>query len=115
MKLIVAIIQPTKLNAVKDALAKAGIERLTATDGQGYGRQKGQSLFYRGNEYQIDLLRKVVLEVTVNDDFVERTIETITAIARTGPEGEIGDGKIFIMPVDGVIRISDKVRGPEAV
>ena len=72
-------------------------------------------MFYRGVEYQINLLRKVELEIVCNDDFVERTIEAIMSVARTGPEGEIGDGKIFVMPIVETIRISETVRGPEAV
>ena len=115
MKMIIAIIQPTKLNAVRDALVHAGVERMTVCDAQGYGRQRGQTQLYRGHEYRIDMLRKVELEIIVNDDFLERTIEAITSVARTGPEGTIGDGKIFVLPVDETIRISETVRGPEAV
>lgn len=115
MKMILAIIQPTKLNAVKQALATAGVERLTVCDAQGFGQQRGQTQMYRGNEYSIDFLRKIELEIVVNDDFVERTIEVISSIAKTGPEGSIGDGKIFVLPVDEAIRISEVTRGPEAV
>lgn len=115
MKMIVAIIQPTKLNAVKDALARYGVDRMTVCEAQGYGRQRGQTQMYRGNEYKTDFLRKICLEITVNDDFVERTIDAITSVARTGPEGSIGDGKIFILPVHDVIRISEGARGQGAV
>lgn len=115
MKMVIAVIQPTKLHAVKEALARCGVERMTVCDAQGYGRQRGQTTMYRGIEYQINLLRKVELEIVVNDDFLDRTIEAITSVARTGPEGEIGDGKIFVLPVDETIRISETTRGPEAV
>lgn len=115
MKMVIAVIQPTKLNAVKDALAQIEVDRLTVCDAQGYGRQRGHAQTYRGHEYKIDMLRKVELEIVVNDDFVERTVEAISQAARTGPEGTIGDGKIFILPVDETVRISQTVRGPEAV
>ena len=77
MKLIIAIIQPTKLHAVREALNKVGVLRMTVCDAQGYGRQRGQTEFYRGNEYRTNLLRKVALEITVNEDFVERTLEPL--------------------------------------
>ena len=115
MKLVIAIIQPTKLNAVKEALTRCGVERMTVCDAQGYGRQRGQTQLYRGREYKIDMLRKIEIEIVVNDDFVDRTIEAIMSVARTGPEGTIGDGKILVLPVDETIRISQTVRGPEAV
>ena len=115
MKMVIAVIQPTKLNAVKEALARCGVERMTVCDAQGYGRQRGQTTVYRGVEYKTNLLRKIELEIVVNDDFLERTIDAITSVARTGPEGTIGDGKIFVVPVDETIRISETVRGPGAV
>lgn len=115
MKLLVAIIQPTKLNAVREALAKIGVTRMTVCDAQGFGRQLGRTQIYRGREYTTHLLRKIELEIMVNDDFVERTIETIVNVARTGPEGTIGDGKIFIFPAIETIQISEPVRGPGAV
>jgi nitrogen regulatory protein P-II 1 len=115
MKMVIAVIQPTKLDAVKDALARCGVVRMTVCDAQGYGRQRGQTQMYRGREYKIEMLRKIELEIVVNDDFLDRTIEAITSVARTGPEGTIGDGKIFVIPVDESIRISQTVRGPEAV
>ena len=115
MKLLIAIIRPTKLEAVREALRVIGVERLTVCDAHGYGRQRGQSETYRGVEYSINLLRKVVLEIVVNDDFVDRTVETIEQVARTGPEGNIGDGKIFQGPVVQTIRIGETVSGPEAV
>ena len=115
VKMVFAIIQPTKLDAVREALGKIGVERMTVCDAQGFGRQRGQTEYYRGVEYKTQLLRKVVLEIAVNEDFLERTIETICSVARTGPEGNIGDGKIFVMPLDEVTRIGGVTRGPEAV
>lgn len=115
MKLIIAVIQPTKLAAVKEALSKIEVTRMTVCDAQGYGRQRGHTERYRGHEYRVDLLNKIELEILVNDDFLDRTVETIINVARTGAEGNIGDGKIFILPAEQAIRISDVVRGPEAV
>jgi nitrogen regulatory protein P-II 1 len=115
MKLLLAIIQPTKLKAVQEALARIGVERMTVYDSQGYARQRGQTAMYRGVEYKSRLLRKISLEIAVNDDFLDKTIDTISQIARTGPEGEIGDGKIFILPVDDVLQVGGKERGPEAI
>lgn len=115
MKLILAIIQPTKLEPLREALVKIGVTRMTVCDAQGYGRQRGRTEMYRGHEYKTNLLRKIELEVMVNDDFVERTVECIQNVARTGPEGNIGDGKILVMPAEKVIRVSDIIRGPEAV
>jgi nitrogen regulatory protein PII len=113
--MVTAIIQPTKLRAVQEALAKAGVERITICDAQGFGRQRGQLPMYRGVEYQTNLLRKVMLQIAVNDDFLERTIDTIQRVARTGDEGNIGDGKIFVMPLHEVIQISPEQRGKGAV
>ncbi|MCA9177326.1 MAG: P-II family nitrogen regulator [Planctomycetales bacterium] len=115
MKLVVAIIQPTKLQAMQDALRAMEVHRMTVCDAQGYARQKGQTLTYRGSEYHTGLLRKVALEIVVNDDFLERTISTIQQIGRTGSEGAIGDGKIFVLPVAEVIQIADASSGPGAV
>lgn len=115
MKLILAIIQPTKLEPLREALVKIGVTRMTVCDAQGYGRQRGRTEMYRGHEYKTNLLRKIELEIMVNDDFVERTVECIQNVARTGPDGNIGDGKILIVPAEKVIRVSDVIRGPEAV
>ncbi len=115
MKLIVAIIQPTKLKAVREALVNIEVTRMTVSDAQGYGRQRGQTELYRGNEYKSNLLRKVAVEIVVNDDFLDRTLETLQHIARTGPEGSIGDGKIFILPLEDCIRIRTGERGEEAI
>ncbi len=115
MKLIYAIIRPTKLEAVREALEGIGVERLTVCDAHGFGRQKGHTETYRGMEYSLNLRRKVVLEIAVNDDDVDRTVELIEQLARTGGEGNIGDGKIFQVPIEEAIRIGDGVRGKEAV
>jgi nitrogen regulatory protein P-II 2 len=115
MKLVIAIIQPTKLEAVRQALNKIEVTRMTVCDAQGYARQRGRTEMYRGHEYKTHLLRKIALEIIVNDDFLDRTVETITAVARTGPEGEIGDGKIFVLPATEAISLAGNVRGPEAV
>lgn len=115
MKLIVAIIQPNKLEAVKEALSKVEVFRLTVLDCQGFGRQKGQTETYRGHEVTVNLLRKVELQIAVNEDFVEPTVSAILEAGRTGGEGKIGDGKIFILPLDDCIRIRTGERGPEAI
>ncbi|MGD0899011.1 MAG: P-II family nitrogen regulator [Thermoguttaceae bacterium] len=115
MKLVIAVIQPTKLNAVREALQKIEVTRLTVCDAQGFGRQRGRTEMYRGHEYTTRLLRKIALEIVVNDDFLERTLSTIIDVARTGPEGNIGDGKIFILPAMEAIQIGDGKRGKGAV
>ena len=115
MRLVIAVIQPTRLSTVRDALAKIGVTRMTVCDAQGYARQWGQTEMYRGVEYKTNLLRKVALEIVVNDDFLERTLDTLSSSARTGVEGQIGDGKIFVLPIEEAIEISPHTRGPEAV
>lgn len=115
MKLIIAIIQPSKLEAVKNALSDVEVYRLTVMDVQGFGRQKGHTEVYRGHEYTVNLLRKIELQIAVNEDFVEPTVNAIVSAARTGPDGRIGDGKIFVMPLDDCIRIRTGERGPEAI
>jgi len=115
MRLIIAIIQPTKLDAVREALTKIGVTRMTVGDAQGFARQRGQTEMYRGHEYRTHLLRKVSLEIVVNEDFLELTLETLANVARTGTEGTIGDGKIFVLPVEEAIQISEPLRGPGAV
>jgi nitrogen regulatory protein P-II 2 len=115
MKLILAIIKPEKLDAVKEALNRVEVFRLTVVDVQGFGRQKGQSEIYRGHELTVNMLRKVQLQIAVNEDFVEPTVTAIVEAARTGPEGRIGDGKIFILPLEDAIRIRTGERGPEAI
>ena len=115
MKMIVAVIQPTKLDAVQQALSRIDVTRMTVCDAMGYARQRGQLETYRGHEYKTHLLRKVALEIVVNDDFLEPTMETLTAVARTGPEGTIGDGKIFVLPCEETIQINDGQKGKGAV
>ena len=115
MKLIIAIIQPNKLEAVKLALTDVEVFRLTVVDVQGFGRQKGHTEVYRGREISVNLLRKVQLQIAVNEDFVEPTINAIIKGGRSGEQGEIGDGKIFVLPMEDCIRIRTGERGPEAI
>jgi nitrogen regulatory protein P-II 2 len=115
MKLIIAIIQPSKLEAVKQALTEVEVFRLTVMDCQGFGRQKGQTVAYRGHEFSVNLLRKVQLQIAVNEDFVEPTVNAIIQGGRTGEKGEIGDGKIFVLPLEDCIRIRTGERGGEAI
>ncbi len=115
MKLIIAIIQPSRLEAVKTALTEVEVFRLTVLDVQGFGRQKGHTEVYRGHEFTVNLLRKVELQIAVNDEFVEPTIDAIIRGGRTGEKGEIGDGKIFVLPLEDCIRIRTGERGPEAI
>jgi nitrogen regulatory protein P-II 1 len=115
MKLIIALIQPTKLEAVKEALSHVEVFRLTVMDVQGFGRQKGYTEVYRGHEFTVNLLRKIELQIAVNEDFVEPTVNAIIQAGRSGPDGKIGDGKIFILPMDDCIRIRTGERGPEAI
>jgi nitrogen regulatory protein P-II 1 len=112
MKKIEAIIKPFKLDEVKEALAKAGIQGLTVSEVKGFGRQKGHTELYRGAEYVVDFLPKVKIEMLVDDPQVPKVIETMMLSARTG---KIGDGKIFVLPVDEVMRIRTGERGADAV
>ncbi len=102
MKLVVAVIKPFKLDDVREALAEVGVQGVTVTEVKGFGRQKGHTELYRGAEYVVDFLPKIKLEVAVADDMLERVLEAIQQAARTG---KIGDGKIFVTPLDQVIRI----------
>ena len=112
MKKIEAIIKPFKLDEVKDALQEAGLQGITVIEAKGFGRQKGHTELYRGAEYVVDFLPKVKIEVIVEDGMVERTVEAITNAARTG---RIGDGKIFIYPLEEAIRIRTGERGSAAI
>ena len=112
MKKIEAIIKPFKLDDVKDALHEIGLQGLTVTEAKGFGRQKGHTELYRGAEYVVDFLPKVKIEVVVDDAMVERAVEAIQQAARTG---RIGDGKIFIIPVEEAIRVRTGERGSDAV
>src|ERR1700712_3328911 len=108
MQKIEAVIQPSKLDAVKDALIEIGIEGITILEARGHGRQKGHTEFYRGREYSVDLLPKVKLEIVTRDEMVEKTIQAIMTAAHTG---KIGDGKIFVSKIDEAIRIRNDERG----
>ena len=112
MKKIEAIIKPFKLDEVKDALAKAGVEGMTVSEVKGFGRQKGHTELYRGAEYVVDFLPKMKIEVLVNDGNVSTAVQLIEATARTG---KIGDGKIFITPIEEVVRIRTGERGTDAI
>jgi nitrogen regulatory protein P-II 1 len=112
MKKIEAIIKPFKLDEVKEALAKAGVQGLTVSEVKGFGRQKGHTELYRGAEYVVDFLPKVKIEVLLDDSQAAEVVEVITNAARTG---RIGDGKIFVLPVDEVVRIRTGERGSAAV
>ncbi len=112
MKKIEAIIKPFKLDEVKDALNAIGIKGMTVTEVKGYGRQKGHTEIYRGAEYVVDFIPKIKLEIIIAAEQVDQVIETITKVARTG---KIGDGKIFVMPVERVIRVRTGETGSEAV
>jgi len=112
MQKIEAIIQPSKLEEVKDALIEIGVEGITVLEARGHGRQKGHTEFYRGREYAVDLLPKVKLEIVVPDALMERAIQAIIAAARTG---KIGDGKIFVSKIDEAIRIRNDERGEIAL
>ncbi|MEJ7554441.1 MAG: nitrogen regulator P-II GlnB [Aquificaceae bacterium] len=112
MKKVEAIIKPFKLDEVKDALVEIGIGGMTVTEVRGFGQQKGHTEIYRGTEYVIDFLPKVKIEVIVRDEDVEKVVETIMKTAQTG---RVGDGKIFIIPVEDVIRIRTGERGEQAI
>jgi len=112
MKKIEAIIKPFKLEEVKDALADIGIEGMTVSEVKGFGRQKGHTEIYRGSEYTVDFLPKILLELVLPDDRVEQAIKAIITTAKTG---KIGDGKVFVSPVEEAIRIRTEERGDKAV
>ncbi len=112
MQKIEAVIQPSKLDAVKDALLEVGIEGMTILEARGHGRQKGHTEFYRGREYTVDLLPKIKIEMVVPDELVEKAVAAIVASARTG---KIGDGKIFISKIEEAIRIRNDERGSTAL
>ncbi|HEV3481868.1 MAG TPA: P-II family nitrogen regulator [Candidatus Acidoferrales bacterium] len=107
-----AVIQTSKLDAVKDALHEIGVEGMTVLEARGHGRQKGHTEVYRGREYTVDLIPKIKLELVLADDLVEKAVQTIVSAARTG---KIGDGKIFLTKVDDAIRIRNEERGESAL
>jgi len=112
MKLLVAIIKPFKLDDVREALSDVGVQGVTATEVKGFGRQKGHTELYRGAEYQVDFLPKVKLQIALADSAVERAIEAIRGAANTG---KIGDGKIFVMPLQQTVRIRTGETGDDAL
>ena len=111
MKFIIAIIKPFKLEEVKAALAEVGVEGMTVTEVKGFGRQKGHTEIYRGSEYTVDFLPKVKIEIAVADEIAPKAIEAIVNSAKTG---KIGDGKVFVVPLDEVVRIRTGERGEQA-
>jgi nitrogen regulatory protein P-II 1 len=112
MKLIIAIIKPFKLEEVKEALSEIGIEGMTVTEVKGFGRQKGHTEIYRGSEYTVDFLPKVKIEIAVSDEVAPKTVDAIVKAAKTG---KIGDGKVFVVPIEDAIRIRTDERGESAV
>ena len=112
MRKVEAVIKPFKLDDVKEALSGIGIQGMTVTEVKGFGRQKGHTELYRGAEYVVDFLPKIRIEITVSEEMVEKVVEVIVAAANTG---RIGDGKIFVLPLDEAVRISTGERGPDAV
>ncbi len=112
MKLIIAIIKPFKLEEVKEALSQLNVEGMTVTEVRGFGRQKGHTEIYRGSEYTVDFLPKVKIEVAVSDEAVGKAVE---AIANTAKTGKIGDGKIFVLPLENVVRIRTGETGSQAI
>jgi nitrogen regulatory protein P-II 1 len=112
MKLIKAIVKPFKLDDVKEALGEAGVTGLTASEVKGFGRQKGHTEIYRGSEYTVDFLPKTMIETVVDDELVDKAVEAIIKAAKTG---KIGDGKVFVLPVDRAVRIRTEEEDAEAV
>src|SRR5512135_3611466 len=112
MKLIIAVIKPSKLDEVKEALGAVGIQGMTVTEVKGFGRQKGHTEIYRGSEYTVDFLPKVKIEIAVADEILPKAV---TAIANSAKTGKIGDGKIFVLPIEDVIRIRTDEHGETAV
>lgn len=115
MKMIVAIIRPERLEAVQAALSECDVYLMTVSDVRGCGRQRGFTEVYRGSEFQVRLLPKIKLEIAVNNAFVEATVEAIVHAARTPETGQIGDGKIFVLPLEDCVRIRTGERGSEAI
>jgi nitrogen regulatory protein P-II 1 len=112
MKLVKAIIKPFKLEEVKEALSEIGVEGMTVTEVKGFGRQKGHTEIYRGSEYTVDFLPKVMVDVAVAEDLVSKTVEAIKSAAKTG---KIGDGKIFVIPIEEAVRIRTDESGDGAI
>ncbi len=112
MKMVSAIIKPFKLDDVREALSEVGVAGITVTEVKGFGRQKGHTELYRGAEYVVDFLPKIKIEIAIDDDVVDQVVEAITGAAKTG---KIGDGKIFVTPVEQVVRVRTGETGPEAL
>jgi nitrogen regulatory protein P-II 1 len=112
MKKIEAIIKPFKMEDVKEALSEIGVEGMTVTEVKGFGRQKGHTEIYRGSEYTVDFLPKVKFEIVIADDRVQKAVDAIVASAKTG---KIGDGKVFVLPIEDAIRIRTEERGDSAI
>lgn len=112
MKLIIAIIKPFKLEEVKQALAEIGVEGMTVTEVKGFGRQKGHTEIYRGSEYTVDFLPKVKLEIALPDELIAKAVDVIVSAGKTG---KIGDGKVFVLPIEEAVRIRTDERGESAV
>ncbi len=114
MKYIIAVIQPQKLDAVREALAGAGINGVTVSDVQGYGRQKGHTEVYRGHEYVVSFVRKVKLEIACDEEVADKVVEAISRSSKSG-DGKIGDGKIFVLELEDAVRIRTGERGSDAL
>ena len=112
MKMVSAIIKPFKLDDVREALSEIGVAGITVTEVKGFGRQKGHTELYRGAEYVVDFLPKIKVEIAIDDDVVDQVVEAITNAAKTG---KIGDGKIFVTPLEQVVRVRTGETGPEAL
>ncbi len=112
MKLLIAVIKPSKLDEVREALTSLGIEGMTASEVKGYGRQKGHKEIYRGSEYTVHFVPKIKIEVAVSDELAERAVQSIQDASRTG---QIGDGKIFVLPLEEAVRIRTGESGAEAL
>src|SRR3954465_2464105 len=112
MKKIEAIIKPFKMEDVKEALSEIGVEGMTVSEVKGFGRQKGHTEIYRGSEYTVDFLPKVKFEIVIADDRVQRAVDAIVAAAKTG---KIGDGKVFVLPMEDAVRIRTEERGESAI
>ena len=115
MKMIIAVIQPTRLRAVQEALTKVGVDRVTICDAQEFAKRDDKLPVYRGRSPETNIMRKVTLEIAVNDDFLQATVDTIINVARTGHRGNDGDGKIFVLPLEETVQLSSDQRGKSAV
>jgi nitrogen regulatory protein P-II 1 len=115
MKMIIAVIQPTRLRAVQEALTKVGVQRVTICDGQEFAKREDKLPVYRGRPPETNILRKISLQIAVNDDFLQTTVDTIINVARTGHRGNDGDGKVFVLPLEEAVQLSPPQRGKSAI